>query len=176
MEIVLLHSAMVEASRLLVAAFGLDPLTVVDETAQRDGYTVRIVGKHSVAVALCPNFSAYPTLAVLGDPPTRSSQVESWQDCLRVIQYTPPEPEAVPLPRTISQFAFSRLFTKPERIAIRQAAKVNADVEDFLDILDRAGEVDLDLQETIDGVEAMEAGGLIGTGRAAQILAGVQPT
>lgn len=175
MEIILLHSAMVEASRLLVAAFGLDPLTVVDETVQRDGYTVRIVGKHAVAVALCPNFSAYPTLVVMDGEATRVVGVSSWQDCLKAITYVPPAPQPVPTPRVITQFAFSRLFTKAERIAIRQAAKVDVDVEDFLDILDRAGEVDLDLQDTVDGVMAMEDASLIGEGRAIRILANLPP-
>lgn len=158
METIILHSKDSEASRNLVS-----------DCADSMFPNVTVIDNHEAAIAACPNFSAYPT--VLHDGRVLSP-AESWEAAVEWIN-SPPAP--TPAPRVISQFAFSRLFTKAERIAIRQAAKVNADVEDFLDILDRAGEVDLDLQDTVDGVMAMEAASLIGTGRAVRILANIPP-
>lgn len=73
-------------------------------------------------------------------------------------------------PRHITAFAFKMRMTPAERIAIRAAASVSAEVADFMDLADSAQYIDLDLATTRDGVEALEAATLIGVGRAAVIL------
>ena len=70
---------------------------------------------------------------------------------------------------------FLRLFTQAERIAIRSAAKVNAQIEDYQDMLNAATVISLQDQDMLYGIPMLEAAGLLGTGRAAQILAGEPP-
>jgi hypothetical protein len=67
---------------------------------------------------------------------------------------------------------FLRLFTQSERIAIRTAAKTNAQIEDYQDMLNAATVVSLQDEDMISGIPLLEAAGLIGPGRAAQVLAG----
>lgn len=71
-------------------------------------------------------------------------------------------------------FDFKARFTADERKAIRAAAAVNADVLDFLDMLDTAGmtgtRIKADSQMVIDALSALEAGGILAEGRAAEIL------
>ena len=79
-------------------------------------------------------------------------------------------PAAAPDLRHITGYAFKMRMTAAERIAIRAAAAVSAEVADFMDLADSAQYIDLDLDTTQDGVEALEAATLIGAGRAAVIL------
>ena len=74
--------------------------------------------------------------------------------------------------RRISQLEFMQLLTSAERKAVRQAAKSNADLEDFLDLLDKASHVNLDSVNTISGLTVLEQSGLLTTGRAQEILNG----
>jgi hypothetical protein len=84
MGIILLHSAQVEASRAILQELGLDAGTV-DSTATRDGRAVRVVGKHALAVAVSPNFSAYPAIVVRDGGSLRvKSPVGSWAECAAV--------------------------------------------------------------------------------------------
>jgi len=89
--------------------------------------------------------------------------------------YTPPPPPPPPVDE-IYKVDFMRLFTQAERIAIRQAAKVNEVVEDYQAILDASPEKvrlsDADIQE---GIPELEDAGLLAPGRAAQILSGESP-
>lgn len=99
-----------------------------------------------------------------------------------------PEPEpAGAILRVVSVLAFRRRFTKAERIAIewtavdrsdqpeaqrQQAAALRAMLADQA----AASFIDLDDADTMDGVQSLETMGLIGAGRAAEILgAPVQP-
>ena len=76
-----------------------------------------------------------------------------------------------PIPRPpISVLTFRNLFTTNEKIAIYTAAKTSVAVEVWLADLASATEVNLSHIQTIAGVQALEAYGLIGAGRAAQIL------
>jgi hypothetical protein len=90
---------------------------------------------------------------------------------------TPPEPE----PRQLTRRAFHQRFTTGEKIALelaglddptapmaqrQQAAAIRVYMRD----VELASFVDLDNEDTIAGVEALDAGGLLGTGRAAEIL------
>jgi hypothetical protein len=81
--------------------------------------------------------------------------------------------EAIPIepPRHITKYAFSMRLTSTERKAIRAAAKVNEDVEDFQELFNLATFIDLDLE---DGIAAkltmLEEAGLLDEGRADEIL------
>ncbi|MFN8995572.1 MAG: hypothetical protein ACK5X3_18160 [Pseudomonadota bacterium] len=86
-----------------------------------------------------------------------------------------PPPPPPPVVDELHKVDFLRLFTQAERIAIREAAKVNpliADYQDMLDATDKPRLSDPDMQ---NGVPLLELAGLIGLGRAAQILAGESP-
>lgn len=72
---------------------------------------------------------------------------------------------------TLKKIDFLDRFTVAERVAIRQAAAVNAVVNDYLEQLAATADVSLTSQRTIAGVQALEAGGLIAPGRGAVILA-----
>lgn len=90
-------------------------------------------------------------------------------------------------PRHLTGLAFRNRFTRAEKIAIelaalddpaatlahrQQAAALRADLKDQ----ERATYIDLDRTDTREGVQALEAAGLIGAGRALEILdAPVQP-
>lgn len=87
---------------------------------------------------------------------------------------TPPPPEPPPVDE-LNKIDFLRLFTQAERITIRQAAKVNPQVEDYQDMLNQATVVRLSDPDIQTGIPALEAAGILGAGRAAQILAGEAP-
>lgn len=66
-----------------------------------------------------------------------------------------------PTVRVISTLEFMERIPKAKRVAIRQAARENADLDDWLDLLRAAQEVNLDDPRTVDGVAAMVAAGLL---------------
>jgi plasmid stability protein len=70
----------------------------------------------------------------------------------------------------ITNLSFENRFTRDERKAIRRAALTDEDVQDFVSLAAKATHIDLSLQQTIDSVNALEQMGLIGEGRAAEIL------
>jgi len=86
-----------------------------------------------------------------------------------------PEPPPPPPVDELHKVDFMRLFTQAERIAIRQAAKVNPIVEDYQAMLDAATIIRLSDADIQEGIPDLEDAGLIGPGRAAQILAGEAP-
>jgi len=86
-----------------------------------------------------------------------------------------PEPPPPPPVDELHKVDFLRLFTQAERIAIRQAAKLNPVVEDYQAILDAATIIRLSDADIQEGVPELEDAGLIGPGRAAQILSGESP-
>jgi len=71
----------------------------------------------------------------------------------------------------LTKLEFLNRMTSAERIAIREKAKVSPAIHDYMAMLDAAQDVDLTDPRTIGGVQALEASGLIGEGRAAEILA-----
>jgi hypothetical protein len=71
----------------------------------------------------------------------------------------------------LTKEAFLDRFTLTEQITILTAAKSSVAIEAWLFRFNNATTVDLLYQPTIDGVNAMEAGGILAAGRAAQILA-----
>jgi len=86
-----------------------------------------------------------------------------------------PEPEPVPEPTILNNVDFLRLFTQAERINIRAASAVNATIADYQYMLDAAVTVNLQDPDILSGVPLLEQAGLIGQGRAAQILANEPP-
>lgn len=80
------------------------------------------------------------------------------------------EPELPPVTQ-ISKLAFRNRFTQAEKEAIYTAAESSVSVKIWLDDLNAASYVDLTDQQTIDGVNSLEAAGLIGAGRVSEILA-----
>ena len=86
-----------------------------------------------------------------------------------------PDPPPPPPVDELNKVDFLRLFTKAERMDILDAAKTNtylADYQNLLDATDRPRLSDPDMQM---GIPLLELGGLLGVGRAAQILSGVRP-
>lgn len=75
------------------------------------------------------------------------------------------------LVKNVTRLAFLNRFTADERIGIRTAAAQSPAVHDYMAMLDAAQDVDLTDPRTIGGVQALEGAGLIGEGRAAEILA-----
>lgn len=71
----------------------------------------------------------------------------------------------------ITKLAFLNRFTSDERIAVRAAAAQSPAIHDYMEMLDAAQDVDLLDARTIGGVQALEAAGLLGEGRAGEILA-----
>lgn len=70
----------------------------------------------------------------------------------------------------ITPFHFKKRLTPAERIAIRDLAKVNSEVYDYMDMLDTAPVVHLDDPMTRGGLQMLEAAGKLATGRAAAVL------
>lgn len=85
--------------------------------------------------------------------------------------FTPPVVVPPPPVRVLSKVAYLKRFTQTERINIRAAAAVNPVVDDYVQLLNLTNEVDLDAPDTVGGVNALEAAGLLSAGRAAEILA-----
>jgi hypothetical protein len=78
---------------------------------------------------------------------------------------------ATPSVRTLTKLEYMNRFTDAELAAIYMAAKSNVQVEVWLDKFKLAEEINLDDPSTIAGVQALEAAGLLSTGRSAEILA-----
>ena len=77
-----------------------------------------------------------------------------------------------PVARTIlTPYQFVNLFTPTEMAGILAAATTNAAVNLYIEMLHFAQEVDLSDPNTVSGVNALAAAGLITAARAAQILA-----
>lgn len=84
-----------------------------------------------------------------------------------------PQPEAVEPPpaRTLTKLEYLRRFTTAERVTIRQAAKAEPVLEDYLAMLELAQDINLDDPDTAAAVGMLEQVGLIAAGRAAEVLA-----
>jgi hypothetical protein len=64
---------------------------------------------------------------------------------------------------------FKELFTLPERKAMRAAARENEDLEDFLDLLNAAGEVHIDDPRVVAGLNAFVSAGILTAARRGEI-------
>lgn len=75
------------------------------------------------------------------------------------------------LPKHITKLAFKQRMTSTERKAIRNAAKTNDTVFDFNDLVDSSTYIDLERQDTIDGLNYLEFSlSILEDGRASEIL------
>ena len=70
----------------------------------------------------------------------------------------------------ISVLDFRNRFTQDEKIAIYTAAKQVVAIQVWIDDLASAKDVNVTHDQTIAGINALESAGLIGAGRAAEIL------
>jgi hypothetical protein len=86
--------------------------------------------------------------------------------------FTFPVGIAIPTPSIrLTKLEYMNRFTDSELATIYTAAKTVVSVEIWLEKFKLASEINLDDPYTIGGLQAMEAAGLIGVGRAAEILA-----
>ena len=83
--------------------------------------------------------------------------------------------DPAPAEQPLQKIDFLRLFTQAERIAIRNAAKVNDQIADYQYVLDNSSVILLSDPDIQAGVPLLEMAGLLGAGRAAQILANEAP-
>lgn len=79
---------------------------------------------------------------------------------------------SVPVVQVWTQVEWLRRFDQAERIAIRTAAKVNDVVDDYIRLMDAATEIRSDDPDVIAALTMLEGAGLIGAGRAGEILNG----
>ena len=87
----------------------------------------------------------------------------------------PPPPPLPPEPVILNKVDFLRLFLQTERISIRAASAVNTVIADYQYMLDAATTVNLQDPDILTGIPLLEQVGLIGPGRATQILANEPP-
>lgn len=95
-------------------------------------------------------------------------------DAVEIIESADQPPP--PPPRTISALAFRRRFSNQERAAITLAASRGLEAGDatlqlWIDDLNAAGSIDLDLATVAEGLQALVQAGLIADGRVSEILA-----
>lgn len=86
----------------------------------------------------------------------------------------PPAPEPTTEPRHITRLAFLNRFTDAEAISI-DLASIGATVQEaglrrYMNKVNAATFIDLAGPDTRSGVQALEAGGVLAAGRAAEIL------
>ena len=85
--------------------------------------------------------------------------------------FTPPVVVPPAPVRVLTKLQYMNRFTDAELAGIYTAAKSVVQIEIWLEKFKLASEINLDDASTIGGLQAMEASGLIGAGRAAEILA-----
>lgn len=125
-----------------------------------------------------PSFAAtiegYSHVEALDEPGEQKVAGPGWAYNAVTGEFTaPPDMGTDPGQRTISVLAFRSRFTAAEKIAIYTAAKTDVEIQIWLDDLAAAqnSEVSLEDPRTIEGVQSLEAAGLLAEGRAAEILA-----
>lgn len=75
-----------------------------------------------------------------------------------------------PLPLHITLLALNLRFSREERDAIRGAEIADPDVSDLMYLMSKARYIDLENPVTIGGLQMLETKGLLGVGRANEIL------
>lgn len=125
-----------------------------------------------------PGVWLIPRGAVAQPPPEpRAGQRPYWNGSTWEMR-TPPAEPARPEPqpelrarRTATPLAFLERFTQQERIAVRRAARADDALEDWLDMLRAAQEVDLDDRRTQAGMQALVDARLLTARRRDEVLA-----
>lgn len=74
--------------------------------------------------------------------------------------------------RVLTKLEYLRRFTTEERVNIRESAKTNPVLEDYLVMMELADEINTGDADTIAAVNMLEQVGLIGAGRASEVLNG----
>lgn len=171
MEIILLHSAQVEASRNIVAELGGEP-TGADATVDHDGRTVRVISKHALAVGACPNFSGYPAIAVVAaDGSVRvKSQVESWAECVEFIDAPAPSQVAQARKVQLTRLEFLNLFTNEEKVRLKALESTDPTVALFWEEYRAADSVRLDDPRTVGAIEYLVSKQYLAESRRADLL------
>lgn len=118
--------------------------------------------------------------ALIAPPITIGTEVAQWQGIQWIVlAERPPEPAPppplLPTPVILNKVDFLRLFYQQERIDIRAASTINPIIADYQYMLDAAVTVNLQDPDILTGIPMLEAAGLLGPGRAAQILANEPP-
>lgn len=85
------------------------------------------------------------------------------------------EPPATPTRTPLTQLQFRLLLTVGERLTVRQIRQANAALDDFLDLMDFASEIDLSNPLTIQGLTYASMLGCFTPERLEMILAGQAP-
>lgn len=80
--------------------------------------------------------------------------------------------EPAPASKLRTTLEFMDLFTDAELVGVLDAAKQNSQIQLFVMRMEQASYIDLENRLTIDGVNSLELIGLIGPGRAEEILNG----
>lgn len=96
--------------------------------------------------------------------------VDIFHNGVKIGERSAAEPPAPPPIRRITKLSFRNRFTDAEKLALYTAAESSIQLRIYLDDLAAAEFVDLDYPATVAGVQALEQAGIIGAGRAAQIL------
>lgn len=113
------------------------------------------------------------TLKQLPDRPDVIEQVNGVPTVGDVLEsgewVTPERPAPTPSP-VLTRLAFMDRFTTAELVGIYTAAKTNVETEIWLDKVKAAEDINLTDPRTREAVAMLEAGGLIGQGRADEIL------
>lgn len=77
-----------------------------------------------------------------------------------------------PLPPSWTNYQFIKLLTMAERIAVREFAKTDAIAADFMDLLDKSGEVLRANPDVLAGLNYLVSAGKLASGRPMEILNG----
>ncbi len=96
--------------------------------------------------------------------------VDIFHNGVKIGERSAAEPPAPPPIRRITKLSFRNRFTDAEKLALYTAAESSVQLRVYLDDLAAAEFVDLDYPATVAGVQALEQAGIIGAGRAAEIL------
>lgn len=126
-----------------------------------------------------PGVWLIPRGAVEHPPPEpRAGQVpfwtgSAWEMRTPPAESVPPPPPAIEQPRrrVCTPLTFLERFTPAERAAIRRAARQDDELEDWLDLLRAAQEIDLDDPRTRAGMQALVNARLLSAQRAEEVLA-----
>lgn len=126
-----------------------------------------------VADRIVADASFIPLIAEHWDRIVESNTAQiGWLDDGINLTAPSPAPSAPPSVRDLTPVQYLKRFTQAERIAIRAAAASNPAVNDYVQLMNAVTDVvHLDDPDTVAGLNALEAAGLIGTGRAAAIRA-----
>lgn len=102
------------------------------------------------------------------------SEVNALTDATAINDYVMSIQDAdYPSSKPLTRLEFLRRFTESERVAITTAAAQNPILHDYMQMLNAAKLINMTDVDVAGGVTMLEQAGVIGTGRASEILQGV---